>query len=98
MALGRDPKGGFVALHRFAFGARGGAYAADLTRASSDPRGFLKAELLQPAIERLDARALPQTKVALTAVYADQQQKKIERERAAANLASAGPNVGIVCR
>jgi uncharacterized protein (DUF1800 family) len=91
MALGRDPKGGLVALHRFAFGARGGAYAADHMRASSDPRGFLKAELLQPAIALLEAPALPQTKVALTAVYADQQQKKIERERAAAKLASADP-------
>jgi uncharacterized protein (DUF1800 family) len=62
-------------------------------RASADPRGFLKTELLQPAIALLDAPALPQTKAALTALYADQQQKKIERERAATKLASVGAQI-----
>ena len=46
MAIGPDAKAGFVALNRFAFGARGGAYAGDLARAASDPRGLLKAELM----------------------------------------------------
>src|SRR5437667_63398 len=63
MATGPDHKAAFVAFSRFSFGARGGAYAGDLARAASDPRGFLRAELLQPAIARLDAPALPQTKV-----------------------------------
>src|ERR1700680_1160810 len=79
MAIGPDHKAAFVAFSRFSFGARGGAYAGDLARAASDPRGFLKAELLQPAIARLDAPALPQTKVALTTVFADQEQKRKER-------------------
>jgi len=73
MAIGPDPQAAFIALTRFAFGARGGAYAGDLARAASDPRGFLKAELAQPAIARLDAPALPATKVALAAVYADRE-------------------------
>jgi uncharacterized protein (DUF1800 family) len=84
MAIGPDPKAAFVAFHRFSFGARGGAYAGDLARAASDPRGFLKAELLQPAIARLDSPTLPQTKVALTAFFANQAQKKKEREAIAA--------------
>jgi uncharacterized protein (DUF1800 family) len=84
MAIGPDPKAAFVALHRFSFGARGGAYAGDLARAASDPRGFLKAELLQPAIARLDSPTLPQTKVALMTFFADQAQKKKEREALAA--------------
>ena len=84
MAIGPDPKAAFVALHRFSFGARGGAYAGDLARAASDPRGFLKAELLQPAIARLDSPTLPQTKVALTTFFAHRAQKKKEREALAA--------------
>ena len=97
MAIGPDPKAAFVALHRFSFGARGGAYAGDLARAASDPRGFLKAELLQPAIARLDSPTLPQTKVALTAFFANQAQKKKEREALAAAAKGereAGAKVG----
>jgi uncharacterized protein (DUF1800 family) len=87
MAIGPDPKGAFVALNRFAFGARGGAF--DLARAASDPRGFLKAELQQPAITQLNASTLPPTKIALQAVFVEQQRKKMERENAAAaNVAS----------
>src|ERR1700674_579951 len=85
MAIGPDRKGAFVALNRFAFGARGGAF--DLARAASDPRGFLKAELQQPAITQLNASTLPPTKIALQAVFIEQQQKKMERENAA-NVAS----------
>jgi uncharacterized protein (DUF1800 family) len=64
MAIGPDQKAAFVAFNRFSFGARGGAYAGDLARAASDPRGFLKAELMQPAIAHLDTpgrwpRSLP---------------------------------------
>lgn len=91
MAIGPDHKAAFVAFSRFSFGARGGAYAGDLARAASDPRGFLRAELLQPGIARLDAPALPQTKVALTQVFADQEQKRKERERlASAKMPPAG--------
>ena len=46
MAIGPDHKAAFVAFNRFSFGARGAAYAGDLARAASDPRGFLKAEFI----------------------------------------------------
>ncbi len=96
MAIGGDPKAGFVALNRFAFGARGGAYAGDLARAASDPRGFLKAELLQPGIAELHAPALPDTKTALKALFAAQEQRRIERDKtaAAAKVATAAPTPG----
>src|SRR5262249_34319806 len=92
MANAPNAKAAFVALNRFSFGARGGAYAGDLGRAASDPRGFLKAELLQPGISLLDSPALPRTKVALATVFADQEQKRKERERLASlNSATAAP-------
>jgi uncharacterized protein (DUF1800 family) len=95
MAIGPDHKAALVAFNRFSFGARGGAYAGDLARAASDPRGFLRAELLQPAIARLDAPALPQTRVALTTVFVDQEQKRKERERlASAKDGPAAPPAG----
>ena len=85
MAMGPDPKkAAFIALNRFAFGARGGTYASDLARAASDPRGFLGAELLQPEIGRLDAPALPQTREALMMLFAFREQRKQERQRMAA--------------
>jgi uncharacterized protein (DUF1800 family) len=87
MAIGPDPKAGFVALTRFAFGARGGAYAGDLARAASDPRGFLKAELLQPGIARLDAPTLPQTKAALQAAYAERERQRMARKQQSASPA-----------
>src|SRR5438105_3411942 len=82
MAIAPDPKAALVALNRFAFGARGGA--SDLARAATDPRGFLKAELQRPAVTQLEATTLPPTNIALQAVYAEQQQKKMEREATAA--------------
>ena len=84
MTIGPDAKAAFIALNRFAFGARGGSFAGDLARAASDPREFLRAELLQPAIARLDAPALPQSRQALVTVFAHQAQLKKERERKAA--------------
>ncbi len=88
MAIGPDSKAAFIALNRFAFGARGGAYAGDLARAASDPREFLRAELVQPGIARLDAPALPQTRQALLTVFEHQLQQKMQRERMAAAVAS----------
>jgi uncharacterized protein (DUF1800 family) len=81
MAIGPDSKAASVAFRRFGFGPRGGAF--DLERAASDPRGFLKAELQQPAITRLDASTLPPTKIALQAFFIDQQQRKAERRNTA---------------
>ena len=93
MAIGPDPKAAQVAFRRFGFGPRGGAF--DLARVASDPRGFLKSELQRPATTQLDAPTLPPTKIALQAVFIDQQQRKLERQNteegkmAPASIASA---------
>ena len=92
MAIGPDAKAGFVALNRFAFGARGGAYAGDLARAASDPRGLLKAELMQPGIAHLSAPTLPTTKAALQAAFAEQERVRIARQNGAAQ--SPAPQMG----
>ena len=81
MAIGPDSKAAQVAFRRFGFGPRGGAF--DLARAASDPRGFLNSELQQPAITQLNAPTLPPTKIALQAVFIDQQQRKSERQNVA---------------
>ena len=88
MAIGPDAKAGFVALNRFAFGARGGAYAGDLARAAADPRGLLKAELMQPGIAHLSAPTLPTTKAALQAAFAEQERIRIARENSTAQSPS----------
>ena len=82
MAIGPDPKAGFLALNRFGYGARGST--SDLARAASDPRGFLTAELQQPGIEQLQKSTLPQTKEALQAVFAQRQRTQIARQEKAA--------------
>jgi uncharacterized protein (DUF1800 family) len=76
-----DFKAGFTALNRFGFGARGDG---DLAAAASDPRGFLKAELAQPGIALLGGPGMPRTALALQAMFADEDQKKAERARTAA--------------
>ncbi|MBN9042668.1 MAG: hypothetical protein BGP05_13165 [Rhizobiales bacterium 62-47] len=78
----RDPQAALVALHRFGFGARGGA-SGDFTNAASDPRGFVKVELARPAAALLEAPGL-QPSPALAAVqYAYQFDLKQQREAAA---------------
>jgi uncharacterized protein (DUF1800 family) len=84
VAIGPDRKGAFVALTRFGFGARGGAHGGALARAASDPIGYLKAELAEPAIARLAPAGLVESKIALGMVYADREQRRKERLRAAA--------------
>jgi uncharacterized protein (DUF1800 family) len=79
-----DFKVGFTALNRFGFGARGDG---DLAAAASDPRGFLRAELAQPGIALLEGPGMPRTALALQTMFADQDQKKAERERMAAEAA-----------
>ena len=96
MAIGPDQKAAFVAFNRFSFGARGGAYAGDLARAASDPRGFLKAELMQPAIAHLDTPGLPQTKTALATLFAFREQRR--KERGLANTEPAPHLLGPVLR
>ena len=88
MAIGPDAKAGFVALNRFAFGARGGAYAGDLARAASDPRGLLKAELMQSGIAHLSAPTLPTTKAALQAAFAEQERVRLARQNSTAQSPS----------
>ena len=81
----RDFKAGFTALNRFGLGARGDG---DLAAAASDPRGFLNAELAQPGIALLEGPGMPRTALALQAMFADEDLKKAERARVAAEAAA----------
>jgi uncharacterized protein (DUF1800 family) len=56
----RDSQAALVALNRFGFGARGGA-SGDFVNAASDPRGFVKAELLRPNGVLLEVPGLQST-------------------------------------
>jgi hypothetical protein len=67
---------GFIALNRFGLGSR---RDGDLAAASSDPPGFLKAELAEARIALLEAPALPRTALALKILYSDLEQKRLER-------------------
>jgi uncharacterized protein (DUF1800 family) len=67
---------GFIALNRFGLGSR---RDGDLAAAASDPRGFLTAELAQPGIALLEGPELPRTALALKMLFADQEQKRLER-------------------
>jgi uncharacterized protein (DUF1800 family) len=74
-----------VAFTRFGLGPRPG----DLAR-GGDPREAIVAELTAPGGARIDDSALPRTSEALQAVFADQDRKKLERERLAGeNLAKS---------
>jgi uncharacterized protein (DUF1800 family) len=76
--MAADPRAGLTALNRFGFGARGDG---DLAAASADPRGFLEAELRQPGIALLDGPGLGQTPKLLQALFAEQEQRRQEREK-----------------
>ena len=77
---------GVVALTRFGYGPRGDGDAAI---AAGDPRGFLKAELMQPGITLLSGADLPVTKAAIQQFFGDRARRKAERERAAAAAQAA---------
>lgn len=79
--MARDSQAALVALNRFGFGARGGA-SGDLINASSDPRGFVKAELTRPSGVLLEAPGLQSTQQLGQAVFAYQDQVKQAREAA----------------
>ncbi|MDF0521423.1 DUF1800 family protein [Bradyrhizobium yuanmingense] len=81
--MARDSQAALVALNRFGFGARGGA-SGDLVNASSDPRGFVKAELSRPNGVLLEAPGLQSTPQLGQAVFAYQDQVKQAREAAKA--------------
>ena len=75
---------GFVALNRFGYGGRGDG---DLAAAASDPRGFVRAEILQPGIALLDGADLQRTPPLLQAMFEDQE--RVKKEREAVKLADA---------
>jgi uncharacterized protein (DUF1800 family) len=95
MAIGPDPRGALIALCRFGLGAKPG----DLAAAAADPRGFLLEELRRPNAGRLENASLAPSNVALQALFADQQEKRMERERAMATEATrvsmAGPGAAM---
>src|SRR5882672_10080148 len=80
--MARDSQAALVALHRFGFGARGGA-SGDLVNAASDPRGFVKSELGRPSGVLLEVPGLQSTPALASAVFAYQERVKLAREAAA---------------
>ncbi|KYK49535.1 hypothetical protein A1D31_24805 [Bradyrhizobium liaoningense] len=90
--MARDTQAALVALNRFGFGARGGA-SGDLINASSDPRGFVKAELARPNGVLLEAPGLQSTPQLGQAVFAYQDQVKQAREAAKAAAPAETPPV-----
>src|SRR5258706_9472783 len=86
--MARDSQAALVALNRFGFGARGGA-SGDLVNAASDPRGFVKAELIRPNGALLEVPGLLSTPAYGQAVFAYQAEVKQAREAAAKSGAPA---------
>jgi uncharacterized protein (DUF1800 family) len=87
--MARDSQAALVALNRFGFGARGGA-SGDFVNAASDPRGFVKAELLRPNGVLLEVPGLQSTAALGKAVF--DYQFEIQQARDAA--AKAAPATG----
>lgn len=85
--MARDSQAALVALHRFGFGARGGA-SGDFLNAASDPRGFVKAELARPSGALLEVPGLQSTPALGKAVF--DYQFEIQQARDAA-VKSAAP-------
>lgn len=81
--MARDTQAALVALNRFGLGARGGA-SGDLVNASSDPRGFVKAELARASGVLLEAPGLQSTPQLGQAVFAYQDEVRQAREAARA--------------
>ena len=74
--MARDPQAALVALNRFGFGARGGA-SGDIVNAASDPRGYVKAELLRPSGALLELPGLQPTPALGRALFAYQDEVKV---------------------
>ena len=83
-----DPTLGYRALTRFGLGPRGDG---DLAVAAGDPRGFVKAELTQPGVALLDGPGLMGSADALRTHFAEQAERKRERELTAAANATMQP-------
>ncbi len=85
--MARDSRNALVALNRFGFGARGGA-SGDFVNATSDPRGFVKADLGRVNAALLEVPGLQPTPDLAQAVFEFQFEQKQARE--AAKSAGAG--------
>jgi uncharacterized protein (DUF1800 family) len=88
--MSRDSQAALIALHRFGLGARGGA-SGDLVNAASDPRGFVKAELLRANGALLEMPGLQGTPALAQSVFAYQLEVKQARDAAAKSGLSAQP-------
>jgi uncharacterized protein (DUF1800 family) len=87
--MARDSQAALVALNRFGFGARGGA-SGDFVNAASDPRGFVKAELLRPNGVLLEVPGLQSTPALGKAVFDYQFEIQQAREAAAKAAPASG--------
>lgn len=87
--MARDSQAALVALNRFGFGARGGA-SGDFVNAASDPRGFVKAELLRPNGVLLEVPGLQSTPALGKAVFDYQFEIQQARDAAAKAAPAAG--------
>src|SRR5437870_13542013 len=86
--MARDSQAALVALNRFGLGARGGA-SGDFVNAASDPRGFVKAELVRPNGVLLEVPGLLSTPALGKAVFAYQDDIQRARDAAAKSGAQA---------
>lgn len=86
--MARDSQAALVALHRFGFGARGGA-SGDFLNAASDPRGFVKAELGRPSAGLLEVPGLQSTPALGKAIF--DYQFEIQQARDAAARSAPPP-------
>ena len=89
MAIGPDPRLGFVALSRFGYGARG--LTGDLAASAADPRGRLQAELERPAVALMEASDLRNSRDCLQALFDERQRIRAERQDENAAAAARGP-------
>src|SRR4051812_26959780 len=88
--MARDSQAALVALHRFGFGARGGA-SGDFVNAASDARGFVKAEMSRPSGVLLEVPGLLSTPALGKAVF--DYQFEIQQARDAASKSSVKPSM-----
>src|SRR5437879_10403713 len=86
--MARDSQAALVALNRFGLGARGGA-SGDFLNAASDPRGFVKAELVRPNGVLLEVPGLQSTSALGKAVFDYQFEIRQARDAAAKQAAPA---------
>ena len=86
--MARDSQLALVALNRFGLGARGGA-SGDFLNAASDPRGFVKAELVRPNGGLLEVPGLQSTPTLGKAVFDYQFEIQQARDAAAKSAAPA---------